>query len=111
MKKGVPVSPGIAVARAYCVDEVLARREPQYLDESALAAEVARFEQTCASDRFAVNRRPQTTQTRCMGAVAHVSPWRDGSLDRRRRSNNSDVVCRSVRDSSRSGSHSDGVSH
>jgi phosphoenolpyruvate-protein phosphotransferase len=49
MKKGVPVSPGIAVARAYCVDEVLARREPQFLDESALAAEVARFEQTCAA--------------------------------------------------------------
>ena len=30
MKKGVPVSPGIAVARAYCVDEVLARREEGY---------------------------------------------------------------------------------
>jgi phosphoenolpyruvate-protein phosphotransferase len=49
MKKGVPVSPGIAVARAYCVDEILARREPQYLDESELAAEVARFDQTCAA--------------------------------------------------------------
>src|SRR5947209_20300631 len=49
MKKGVPVSPGIAVARAYCVDEILARREPQYLDESALAAEVARFDQACAA--------------------------------------------------------------
>ena len=38
MKKGVPVSPGIAVARAYCVDEVLARREPYKLGgERALA--------------------------------------------------------------------------
>ena len=35
MLKGVPVSPGVAVARAYCVDEVLARREPHHLDASA----------------------------------------------------------------------------
>lgn len=44
MHKGVPVSPGVVVARAYCVDEVLARREPQRLDEAALSEEVARFD-------------------------------------------------------------------
>jgi phosphoenolpyruvate-protein phosphotransferase (PTS system enzyme I) len=44
MRKGVPVSPGVAVARAYCVDEVLARREPNYLDVAALSDEVSRFD-------------------------------------------------------------------
>src|SRR5687768_10716796 len=47
MLKGVPVSPGIAVARAYCVDEVLARREPHYLDEAALSGEISRFDNAC----------------------------------------------------------------
>lgn len=47
MLKGVPVSPGITVARAYCVDEVLARREPHQLDEAALSGEVARFDNAC----------------------------------------------------------------
>jgi phosphoenolpyruvate-protein phosphotransferase len=49
MKKGVPVSPGVAVARAYCVDEVLARREPQKLDAAALSDEVLRFDNASAA--------------------------------------------------------------
>src|SRR5579884_443857 len=49
MRKGVPVSPGVAVARAYCVDEVLARREPHYLDVAALSDEVSRFDSACAA--------------------------------------------------------------
>src|SRR5437763_196332 len=44
MLKGVPVSPGVAVARAYCVDEVLAQREPRHLDGAALSSEVTRLE-------------------------------------------------------------------
>ncbi len=44
MKKGVPVSPGIAVARAYCIDHVLARREPHQIDAAVLSDEVNRFE-------------------------------------------------------------------
>jgi phosphoenolpyruvate-protein kinase (PTS system EI component) len=49
VKKGVPVSPGIAVARAYCIDEVLARRAPQYLDAAAVSEEVHRFEAAIAA--------------------------------------------------------------
>jgi phosphoenolpyruvate-protein phosphotransferase len=49
MKKGVPVSPGVAVARAYCVDEVLARREPSKLDVAALSTEISRFDGACAA--------------------------------------------------------------
>jgi len=43
-RKGVPVSPGIAVARAYVMDEVLARREPHHIDAAAVSDEVFRFE-------------------------------------------------------------------
>jgi phosphotransferase system enzyme I (PtsI) len=49
MRKGVPVSPGVAVARAYCVDEILARREPNYLDVAALSDEVSRFDSALAA--------------------------------------------------------------
>jgi phosphoenolpyruvate-protein phosphotransferase len=44
MKKGVPVSPGVAVARAYVVDEVLARQEPSRVDDGMVAAEIVRFD-------------------------------------------------------------------
>jgi phosphoenolpyruvate-protein phosphotransferase (PTS system enzyme I) len=44
MRKGIPVSPGVAVARAFCVDEVLARREASHLDVAALAGEGQRFD-------------------------------------------------------------------
>jgi phosphoenolpyruvate-protein phosphotransferase len=47
MKKGVPVSPGVAVARAYCVDQIMARREPHQLDAAALSNEVSRFDAAC----------------------------------------------------------------
>ena len=49
MKKGVPVSPGVAVARAYVLDDVLARREPGKLDAAALSGEIARFDNACAA--------------------------------------------------------------
>jgi phosphotransferase system enzyme I (PtsI) len=49
MKKGVPVSPGIAVARAYCVDEVLAQREAVHVAAISLSDEVGRFDQACAA--------------------------------------------------------------
>jgi phosphoenolpyruvate-protein phosphotransferase len=49
MLKGVPVSPGVAVARAYRVGDVAARHDPTILDVTALSAEVARFESACAA--------------------------------------------------------------
>ena len=52
MKKGVPVSPGVAVARAYCVDEFLAPREAHRLDGTALTGEVARFTSACRRSAF-----------------------------------------------------------
>jgi len=49
MKKGVPVSPGVAVARAFCVDEVLARREAAHLEVAAVTGEIQRFEEAVAA--------------------------------------------------------------
>jgi phosphoenolpyruvate-protein phosphotransferase (PTS system enzyme I) len=49
MKKGLPVSPGVAVARAYCVDQVLARHEPYHLDADGLSGEISRFERASAA--------------------------------------------------------------
>ena len=48
MKKGVPVSPGVAVAHAHCVDDVLISHEPYSLEDSNLSGEVSRFERACA---------------------------------------------------------------
>jgi phosphoenolpyruvate-protein phosphotransferase len=49
MKKGVPVSPGVAVARVYLVDDVFARRDPQKVDRAALSGEISRFDRACAA--------------------------------------------------------------
>jgi phosphoenolpyruvate-protein phosphotransferase len=50
MKKGVPVSPGVAVGRAYCLGDPLSRREPQKeLDEADVASEISRFDSACAA--------------------------------------------------------------
>jgi phosphoenolpyruvate-protein phosphotransferase len=49
MKKGVPVSPGVVVAHAHCVDEVITTHEPYTLDDASLSGELSRFERACAS--------------------------------------------------------------
>ena len=49
LKKGIPVSPGVAVARAYCMDGILARREPTQLDVASLPGEIRRFEEAIAA--------------------------------------------------------------
>jgi phosphotransferase system enzyme I (PtsI) len=38
------VSPGVVVARAFVIDDVLARREPHHLDTAAVSAELVRFD-------------------------------------------------------------------
>src|SRR5437763_10221441 len=49
MMKGVSVSPGVAIARVYRVDEVMARQNPTVLVPAALPGEVSRFENACAA--------------------------------------------------------------
>ena len=48
MKKGVPVSPGVVVAHAHVVDDVLISHEPYTLDDASLSGEISRFERACA---------------------------------------------------------------
>jgi phosphoenolpyruvate-protein phosphotransferase len=85
MMKGVPVSPGVAVARAYSVDQVLARREPQHLDAAALSDEVRRFDVACnaatAELDAIVNRvRRQVGEDEAAIFRAHRALLRDPNL-------------------------------
>jgi phosphoenolpyruvate-protein phosphotransferase len=47
MKKGVPISPGIAVARAFRLDEARGRRSAGPMRADDVDAEIARFERAC----------------------------------------------------------------
>src|SRR5262245_18974945 len=47
MLRGVPISPGVAVAKAFRLDPALARHSPGLLDAAALSSEAARFDQAC----------------------------------------------------------------
>ena len=49
MIHGIAISPGVAVARAYRVDDALSRHDPTILDAAVLSDEVARFEAACAA--------------------------------------------------------------
>lgn len=47
MIRGLPISPGVAVARAFRLDPALARHNPGLLDAAGLSTEVARFDKAC----------------------------------------------------------------
>ena len=49
MKRGLPISPGVAVARAFCMDQGLAQQETFHLDAAALSGEVSRFDRACSA--------------------------------------------------------------
>jgi phosphoenolpyruvate-protein phosphotransferase len=49
MQRGLPLSPGVAVARAYCLGQRPAPGESQPLEDDALPAEVGRFETASAA--------------------------------------------------------------
>jgi phosphotransferase system enzyme I (PtsI) len=84
-KTGLPVSPGVAVARAYCLDEILARREPSKIDAAALTGEIRRLDSAIA----AVDQELETLVNRLTQQVgkeeaaifhAHRSLLRDPAL-------------------------------
>jgi len=49
MKRGLPISPGVAVARAFCMDNGLLRHEVFSLDAASVSGEVSRFDRACAA--------------------------------------------------------------
>jgi phosphoenolpyruvate-protein phosphotransferase len=85
MIKGVPISPGVAVARAYCVDQALSPRETFHLDESALSGEISRFDHACAEvarelDATIVRVSRQVGEEEAAIFRAHRQLLRDPSL-------------------------------
>src|SRR5579883_696571 len=49
MKRGLPISPGIAVARAFCLDHGILQQDALPLDAASLSGEVSRFDRACAA--------------------------------------------------------------
>ena len=44
MRKGIPVSPGVSIGTAYCINEIFVRPEKTHLEDNAVGEELARFE-------------------------------------------------------------------
>jgi phosphoenolpyruvate-protein phosphotransferase len=85
MKKGIPVSPGVAVARAYCMDEVLASREPHHLDAAAVSGEIQRLDAAVTAatqelDNMIARVRAQVGPDEAAIFQAHRSLLRDPAL-------------------------------
>src|SRR5271156_3665756 len=49
MRKGVPISPGVAVARAYCTDQPESTALAHHIANEELSGEVSRFTAACAA--------------------------------------------------------------
>jgi len=85
MKKGIPISPGIAVARAFRLDLVLARHDPHLIDSAALSTEIVRFDNACKAvglDLDEIIQRVQTEVSKEAAAIfrAHRTMLRDPNL-------------------------------
>jgi phosphotransferase system enzyme I (PtsI) len=55
MRKGIAVSPGVAVGTAYCISEIFVNPDTKRLEDSEVTAELARYE--TARDRTAADLR------------------------------------------------------
>ena len=82
MRKGIAVSPGVAVGRAYCIDEIFVGPEAELLDEDRVLAELARYERARDETSKDLNALHQKV-SRQVGAkeaaifLAHESILRD----------------------------------
>ena len=47
MRRGIAVSPGVAVGTAFCIDDVFVNPAREYLEEADVAAELARYDNAC----------------------------------------------------------------
>src|SRR5437763_5554404 len=55
MRKGIPVSPGVAVGTAYCIHEIFVNPDTKRLEDHEITAELANFE--TARDKAAAELR------------------------------------------------------
>jgi phosphotransferase system enzyme I (PtsI) len=67
MRKGIPVSPGVAVGTAYCILEIFVNPETQKLEDHQVTAELANYE--TARDKAAAELR--ALQTKVAQQVGH----------------------------------------
>ncbi len=67
MRKGIPVSPGVAVGKAYCILEIFVNPETQRLEDHEITAELANYE--TARDKAAGELR--ALQTKVAQQVGH----------------------------------------
>ena len=67
MRRGIAVSPGVAVGKAYCIDEVFVNPVTKRLVDSEVNAELASYEKAC--DRTAADLR--ALKTKVLQQVGH----------------------------------------
>ncbi len=79
-KKGIPVSPGIAIARAFVVDAADQPIPRRSVPESAVPGEVARLEHALASSCEAIEREREVVEQRVGKEVAGIFNWHLGML-------------------------------
>ncbi len=63
MRKGIPVSPGVAVGTAYCLHEIFVNPDTKRLEDREVTGELARYETArdkTASDLHALQRKVET---------------------------------------------------
>ncbi len=82
MRRGIGVSPGVAVGTAYCLDEVFVHPDQKRLDDREITAEIARYETACdrtSADLRALRRKVETQVGKSEAAIfaAHQSILRD----------------------------------
>ena len=91
MRRGIAVSPGVAVGTAYCIDEVFVNPETPRLEEREISAELARYETACdatAADLTALRKKVESQVGRAEAAIfaAHESILRDSAFRNKIRS-------------------------
>ncbi len=85
MRRGIAVSPGVAVGTAYCLHEVFVRPDAKRLADREISAELARYETACdktAGDLWALRKKveQQVGQDEAAIFAVHESILRDSAF-------------------------------
>jgi phosphotransferase system enzyme I (PtsI) len=91
MRRGIAVSPGVAVGTAYCLDEIYVRPDTKRLEDREITAELARYETACdhtVRDLKALKRKVEKQVGKSEGAIfgVHESILRDSAFRNKVRS-------------------------
>ncbi len=75
MRRGIPVSPGVAVGTTYCLHEVFVRPDSKRLEDREISAELARYEHACdraADDLANLQKKVESQVGKAEGAIFGV---------------------------------------